>query len=62
MTLHRFCTEMWPLQLDDFGEYESRYYDPVPDPEIWAALKKQLSPKKTEYDKIIERNKALNNG
>jgi hypothetical protein len=53
----RFCSEVWPLSMDE--KQESYLIDPTPPPEIWEALKKQLSPKKTEFETILSKHKKL---
>lgn len=57
LTYDKFCSDIWPLERDEKREKKVDLDMPVMTTELWVALKKQMRPKKTEYEKILEKHK-----
>ncbi len=54
LNYNKFCNEIWPLSMDEKIDIS---FDPALDKETWAALKKQLKPKKKEFETILSKHK-----
>jgi hypothetical protein len=59
LTLQKFCSDIWPLAMDEKPEDRKLIEPPVIDNDLWQALKKQMKPKKSEYEMILEKHKQL---
>jgi hypothetical protein len=61
LTLQKFCSDIWPLPMDEKREQQQLIEPPVIDNELWQALKKQMNVK-SDYEMILEKHKNLSNG
>jgi hypothetical protein len=62
LTAQKFCSDIWPLAMDEKPKRQQLIEPPVIDNDLWQALKKQMKPKKSEYEMILEKHKIKSNG
>jgi hypothetical protein len=61
LTLQKFCSDIWPLSMDEKREDKKIIAPSVIDNDLWKSLQKQMNVK-SDYEIILEKHKNLTNG
>lgn len=61
LTLQKFCSDIWPLSMDEKPEDKKIIAPSVIDNDLWKSLQKQMNVK-SDYEIILEKHKNLTNG